>query len=162
MESEVVKSDAVKSLTDAAALRAVGRVVKEWFEADGWEALQVVVPLTLKVGEKKSEMPAWLIDSSASKTEAAKAARAALDVVLRGDNKDARRWVEVAIKEEGEPKGHVVDPVTLIAVTGMVFMGIILAARVKKVGEKGVEFYEGVPKEVVEIVKAVPKPMLKE
>jgi hypothetical protein len=51
----------------------------------------------------------------------------------------------------GAAKVQALDPITL-SIGGIILIGAILAARVKKIGN--VEFYQGLPKETADVIKA--------
>ena len=74
----------------------------------------------------------------------------ALSAILEGDQYEARNWVEDELDHLEEARAQVLDPVSLIIIGGTL-IGIILASRVKKIGD--LEFYEGVPKETLDIIK---------
>ncbi|MGF1580370.1 MAG: hypothetical protein ACFCD0_13490 [Gemmataceae bacterium] len=149
----------IDDLTDEAALRVATRLSESWFKLEGWEAFTAVNPIDRKVVASKDAMPEWVIDPAASKSDAAGVAKLALKVVLEGDNTKAKEWVGAALREEEKPKGHALDPFTAI-IGGVVLVSLVLAARVKKIDGKGVEFYEGLPEGLGDIIKTVAKPFL--
>ncbi len=72
-------------------------------------------------------------------------------MIANGEDAFAARWVDVELKNLQDAKAEVLDPFTL-AILGATLIGCILAARVSKIGS--VEFYQGVPKELADVLKA--------
>jgi hypothetical protein len=77
----------------------------------------------------------------------------ALSALLTDDDLEIRGWTNDAVAKAKQTQVQVLDPLTL-AVGGLVLGGLILAARVKNVGRGGVSFYEGLPKELADVLKA--------
>jgi len=55
-----------------------------------------------------------------------------------------RQWAQRGIKEVTEAHGQIFDPVSA-SIAGTLLIGLVLAARIKKVGKDGLEFYPGLP-----------------
>jgi len=82
----------------------------------------------------------------------AKALKTLLSSVLTGNDKNAVAWLDAELNAyETTGQGHSV--LAGLAISGVIAVALVLAARVKKIGT--VEFYEGVPPEVAEIVEKV-------
>jgi hypothetical protein len=98
-----------------------------------------------------SSLPAWVIDSRKSADEAGPLARSALLAIAEGTDDEASAWARTAVKHASETVAHLIDPISL-GILGGILIGVILASRVKKIGK--VEFYGGVPPEVADIVES--------
>jgi hypothetical protein len=61
-----------------------------------------------------------------------------------GQGPNYNKWARQGIQEATEARGHVVEPVSAFIV-GSLLVGLVLAARIKKIGKDGVEFYPGLP-----------------
>lgn len=141
----------IASLSNERAFDALTLVVTEWFNKKGMEAYLVIDTSRNISGIDLHDLPQWLLENENITDELGETCKFALSTIYNGDDPIAHVWAEKAIQDVKESKGQCLDPVSL-GIVGATIIGIILAARVKKIG--AVEFYEGVPDEVVEIVKA--------
>jgi hypothetical protein len=143
----------VSVLSDAAATQAISEIAQRWFEARGLQA-NVVLRQTEQFAKRTSlSIPQWLEMPGEVNAESGKTCRLALTVLLEDDDLEIRGWANEALAKALITRAQVLDPFTL-AVGGLVLAGLILAGRVKKVNRDGVEFYEGVPKELADVLKA--------
>ena len=77
--------------------------------------------------------------------ESGEACRAALKVLMNDEDPEIQSWKRSAVKGLVQTQVQMLDPVTM-AVGGLVLGGLILAAKVKKVGPRGVEFTKVSPR----------------
>jgi hypothetical protein len=140
-------------LTDKQAIDAINVVAELWLEEKGRTAYAVMQATYARADQKKVALPPWARGPAQETPELANIARATLTAILEGSDPDARRWAREALRRVEGSKAQVIDPLTL-AIGGTFLIGLVLAARVKKIDKSGVEFYEGLPKELVDLVKA--------
>jgi hypothetical protein len=81
-------------------------------------------------------------------------AKSALLAILDGQDDEVEAWARAAVRHTSEGAAHLLDPISL-GILGGILIGAILAARVKRAGK--VEFYEGVPKELGDIISGAGK-----
>jgi hypothetical protein len=137
----------VENLSDREAVAAVRSVVVHWAEARGLETLVAWQAINgAAAGEK---LPAPFISSEESDAAAAVICRKILAVIVDGNDPQARRWAAGAIAAAKQPRGQIFDPISL-AILGATAIGLVLAARVKRVGP--VEFYKGLPEGTEKLV----------
>ena len=143
----------IAQLTDRQAITAVHALVVQWCEARGveplvaWQALNQASP---------GGLPGPLAAYSEDDPTAAAICRKVLEVVIDGENPDARRWAAGAVSAARQPKGQIFDPISL-AIIGATAIGLVLAVRVKRIGP--VQFYEGLPEGTDKVVGATAKAM---
>jgi hypothetical protein len=147
----------IEALSDEAAVRAVGAVAKSWFDERGWDAHLAVS--AARAAPPADPLPGWLSAPETDLPAAGKAARALLTAIAEGDDPVARGWVDAALRSEGEGRGHCLDTLA-IGVGGAILIGLILAARVERVHGKDVRFYQGLPKQLGDLVRKAAKPFL--
>jgi hypothetical protein len=145
--------DDVRNLGDVAAVRALSEVAQRWFEARGLQANVVMRQTEQYAHNNGLTIAVWAIEPQAPSPEAGAASRRALAALLIDDDLEIRSWAKDAVAAAKQTQIQVLDPLTL-AVGGFVLAGLILAARIKKVGPDGAEFYEGIPKELANVLKA--------
>lgn len=143
----------VSKINDIAAIEALSEVTQMWFAKHGLQAYAVIRETENYTSRQQIALPSWVTEPSISTTEAGKACRVALTLLLIDADPAAREWSSTAVEKAARTQVQAFDPVTL-AVGGLVLGGLILAARVKKIGPDGVEFYEGIPKELANVLKA--------
>ena len=144
-------NEKVEQLSGTIAVEILRTVARKWLENRGVEAFVVIDDIRRKYGSKYDSLPDWLsVSSEDASTELVALSKLALSAILDGEDSVSRNWVEEELKDLEQAHAHVVDPITLV-ILGATIIGIILASRVKKIGD--IEFYEGVPKEVADIVK---------
>jgi len=137
----------VSELKDQQAIDAGNFVVQEWIKGAGleamalWQAIDKITktqgPVEASVGDPKLSNPAIVAELS----------RQMLQVFLdspQGTGPNYRKWAQQGIKEVTEAHGQVFEPVSAL-ITGTVLIGLVLAARIKKVKKDGLEFYPGLP-----------------
>jgi len=141
----------IQKLDGAAAVQILRKVARKWIEHNGVEAFVVIDQIRRTFPQSYDNPPQWLLDLPENASdELIAVSKLALSSILDGDQAEARGWVEDELAEMKQARGQVLDPLSLVII-GSTIIGIVLASRVKKIGN--VEFYEGVPKETVEIVK---------
>jgi hypothetical protein len=141
----------IQNMSDVAAVKALSRVVREWSNRRGFEALVVVLQARQQVGAAFDKMPSWAREAPQASPEAGEFARKMLSALVGGDDDEVASWSRAAVKSEFEAAAHVLDPVSL-SILGGIFIGSILAARVKRIGSA--TFYHGIPKELGDLMKA--------
>jgi hypothetical protein len=130
----------VENLSDREAITAVRLLVVHWAEARGVEVLVAWQAISQAAGGE--QLPAPLLSSTDGDAAAATICRKILEVVIDGNAPDARRWAIGSIAAARQPRAQVLDPISL-AIIGVTAIGIVLAARVKRIGN--MEFNEGLP-----------------
>jgi hypothetical protein len=143
--------DLFKDLSDQAAVKALSIVSIRWLQQRGVEAILVFQEASRATSRLNTPLPAWAWEKAEANIQSGQYARSMLSCLKNGTDDEISVWVDDAIKDVRRPQGHVLDPVTL-SIVGIMLIGGILAARVKKIGS--VEFYEGVPKELADVIKA--------
>ena len=141
----------IDNLSNEVAVKALSIVAKCWIRNRGLEAFIIVGGARRSMLESFSAMPSWAHEQPVANNESGELARKMLTCLKNGNDDEVIVWTDDALHEVSSAKGHVLDPVTL-AIGGIILIGSILAARVKRIGP--VEFYEGVPKELAEVLKA--------
>jgi hypothetical protein len=141
----------IQDLSNANAVQMLRNVARRWIDTRGLEAFIVVDALRRKYPAAYEEPPSWLLASPATATgELAALSKLALSAMLDGERSEVANWVEDELDELQQARAQVLDPITL-TIVGSTIIGIILASRVKKIGD--VAFFKGVPKETVEMLK---------
>jgi hypothetical protein len=146
----------VDRLNDTLAVRALSEVTQRWYAERGLQALAVLRETESYAHKQNLYIPNWAIESGDQgivTAESGKACRAALKALINDDDPQIRSWTRSAVERANQTQVQALDPVSL-AVGGLVLGGLILAARVKKIGPEGVEFYEGIPEELAKILGA--------
>src|SRR5262249_10587079 len=105
-----------------------------------------------KVGPRWEALPDWARGAPKVTKESARFARKMLDALVDGNDPAARAWALEALQEVEAAHVQALDPLSL-GIIGVTFVAAILAARVKSIG--AVEFFEGIPKELANAIKAV-------
>jgi hypothetical protein len=142
----------IEQLSDAAAVTALLRVASEWAEQRGLEATVVVAQTYGRAGAAVAGSPGWARGAPEPTPEAGIFARRMLEAMVGGLDAEVATWTDQAVKKaRAEASAQVLDPISL-SIVGVIIIGGILAARVKRIGS--VEFYEGVPKELADVLKA--------
>jgi hypothetical protein len=145
--------DAIDHLNDSEAVNVLSKVAELWIGGNGVMATRILVNTERFAHRGKVELPAWLEDPSVDLVESGKAAKFALKQLLESEDEataDYRRLAEAALARRPKGSAYVIDPITV----GFLLAGLILASRVKRVGPDGIEFYEGIPKSLADILKA--------
>jgi hypothetical protein len=143
----------VEQLSAEQATVAANFVVQEWIRAAGLEALALWQAIE-KARKDQGPIETWVADPKSNDPEVAELCRHILKVFLNtptAKGLDFRRWAQQGIDKATQARGHVLDPVSLL-IGGTLLIGLVLAARVKRIGD--VEFYEGIPENVADLVKA--------
>jgi hypothetical protein len=141
----------VDALSDHACVIVLSRVARDWLSERPGEAADALLSAAVATGVEFSELPGWALDARRSDDEAARSARSALRLIVAGTDDQAIGWVRTAVRETAEARAQILDPVSL-GILGGILIGSILAARVKKAGP--IEFYEGIPEELPEVLRA--------
>jgi hypothetical protein len=138
-------------ISDSTAINALQSVGADWTDRNGKEAVQMVRRLYDYMIDQKIHLPEWVNEPTKNVAEAALAARAALGLLAEdADHPDTSDLTTNALLPRPGAVQHVIVPVT----GGFILVGLILAARVKKIGKDGIEFYPGIPKELSKVLNA--------
>lgn len=142
--------DKIEKLNDYTAVEILRTVARRWLEHRGVEAFVVIDGIRRKVGSKYDNVPDWIFErpEDASK-QLVGLSKLTLKTIVDGEDHQSKSWVEEEIQDLKQAHAHALDPISL-AIVGATIIGIILAARVKKIGDA--EFFKGVPEEVKDIV----------
>jgi hypothetical protein len=141
----------IAKLDGLAAIQILRNVARKWIEQPRVEAFVVIDGVRRTCGDQYDNPPSWLVDPPEhASAELIALSKFCLSVILEGEQAEARDWVEDELADLKQARAQIVEPVSL-AIVGATIIGIILASRVKRIGNT--EFYEGVPKETVDIVK---------
>lgn len=145
-------NEKINLLPNDLAVDVLRKVVKKWIENRSLEAFVVFNKVREEYSSTYESLPAWLNEpSSQASAELVSTSKFVLDAILTGDDEKAKEWVETELDALENAEAFVADPVTIAIIGGATIIGIILAARVKKIGN--VEFFEGIPPETVEIAR---------
>jgi hypothetical protein len=140
----------ISELTDAAAVEALSLVAQKWMSSRGLQVYKVYHTVRSKSHASYEHLPAWAKDNPAATNESGTFARQMLLALNDSDDAEVREWTRTALQKVDVARVEI-DPITL-AIGGVILIGAILAARVKKMG--AAEFYEGVPQELADVIKA--------
>jgi hypothetical protein len=149
----------VDRLNDTLAVQALADVTKKWLDERGLQAYAVMIRTQGYARRQNLSLPAWATTEVPTDQEilvtpeSGEASRAALRYLLDGDDPEVRDWTRAAVDKANQTQAHVIDPLSL-AVGGLILGGLILASRVKKIGPDGVEFYEGIPEQLAQVLRA--------
>jgi hypothetical protein len=140
----------IEKLNDDTAVEILRIVARKWLEHRGVEAFVVIDETRRKAGSKYENLPKWIFERSehASK-QLVDISKLTLKTIVDGEDDQSKGWIEEELKDLKQAHAHALDPISL-AIVGATIIGIILAARVKKISD--VEFFKGVPKEIKDIV----------
>jgi hypothetical protein len=140
----------IDEISDEMAVSILRRISKKWIEERGGEAFIVYNNVRETFSSQYIDMPSWLYEKPESASaNLANISRLALNTILNGQDVEARNWVTTEM-DDLEKAYAQFEPITTLLI-GATIIGIILAARVKRIGD--IEFYQGVPPEAVEIIK---------
>jgi hypothetical protein len=148
----------VDRLDDTLAVKAVADVTEKWFDERGLQAHTVITKTQSYARRQDFSLPVWATEEvtdqqSLVTPESGEACRTALKFLLNSDDPEVRSWTRTAVYEANQTHVQFIDPLTL-AVGGLVLGGLILAARVRRIGPDGVEFFEGIPEELANVLRA--------
>jgi hypothetical protein len=87
-------------------------------------------------------------------SEAAKVSRRILVTLGSETDGDWPNWIEQELVAADHAEGQIAEPVSV----GLILIGLVLAARVKKIGKEAVLFEPGLPESVSKIAKLVVGP----
>lgn len=148
----------IKQLNGPDAVQVLRNVARKWIERPDIEAFLVIDDIRRKYAAQYDNPPSWLLTTPEhAAPELVAASKLALSAILEGESSEAKNWVEDELDNLDQARAQMLDPIS-IAIIGSTIIGIILASRVKKIGN--VEFYEGVPKETLDIVKQATSVMI--
>lgn len=146
--------DNASRLSDGMAIQALCDVVRRWSTHRGFEALLIATRTRELAAVPISQAPSWAVATPETSPAAGAFARKMLEVLTTGEDDEVAIWAQTAVRtaldKQAATVAHVLDPIS-ISIAGGILIGAILAARVKRIGP--VEFYEGVPKELADVVK---------
>jgi hypothetical protein len=138
-------------LSDEAAVKALSLVAQSWISKRGLESFGAYHEARSRCNNQFTSLPKWLTESPKATKESGKFARRMLGILADSQDEEVSQWTKDAIGKVSSAKGYAIDPLTL-AIGGLILIGAILAARVRKIGS--VTFYKGVPKELADVLKA--------
>jgi len=141
----------VNDLSDETAVKALALVGVRWLEERGVEAYVCLSQAFPADDASRASLPVWAAEVPEVTSESAAFCRQMLSALSSGSDPEVSLWAQEAVSEASSPGGHVLDPLSL-AIGGVILIASILASRVKKVGS--IEFYEGVPEELGNVIKA--------
>jgi hypothetical protein len=147
-------AEQIRLLSNEGAVEALSDVAANWLQSRTAEATSALFRSAVVSETSFSRLPNWVLDARTSMDDAGPVARSALLAILDGDDDEVRAWVRAAVRHTSEGVAHLLDPVSL-GILGGILIGAILAARVKRIGK--MEFYQGIPKELVDILSSAEK-----
>ena len=142
------------TITGPAAVAAARELAEKWLQEEGMIAFAAIEEAREKADKSARKLPSWVMHPDQDWEKSSEIASRLIDAVAQGDDGQAAGWAKRAIKNASSPAMQAVDPVTL-GIVGVILVVSILAARVRKIG--AVEFYKGVPKELADVMKSVPR-----
>ncbi len=140
----------IRQLGNEDAVKALSLVAEAWMINRGREVYLTFHRTIQKAGDSYSSLPDWAREDPTATNESGDFARRMLTALIDAEDEEVRVWTVEALKTVYDPKAHF-DPITL-SIGGVILIGAILAARVRKIGP--VEFYEGVPENLAKVLKA--------
>lgn len=147
----------VDELTGPQAVRLLRLVAHDWIKHRGIEAFSAYQAASGYMAENEISLPGWLEDDGdTADSENVQISRLALRTIYDNSDHPARKWLVVRLDELTEARAQVLDPLSL-GIIGATFIGCILAARIKRIGNT--EFYEGLPPELAKVLKGAAKLM---
>lgn len=140
----------IAGLQGAVAVELLRDMARQWIKERGLEAFLVIDGVRREDDEYDRVSKSLAVPAGEAPEDLVKASREALDAILSGEDSEAAVWVEEVLEQAAQAKAHVVEPITA-AIFGATIIGIILASRVKRIGN--VTFFKGLPKGVGSIVE---------
>jgi len=140
-------------LTDEQAISAANFVVYEWIKVTGPKVFALSQTIE-EVRQTHAPIEAWVADPKSADPEVAKLCRRMLDAFLnspQGQEQDFRGWARKGIDKARQAQAQVFDPATTL----MLLTGLVLAARLKRIGPHGAEFFEGLPTNLSKVLDSV-------
>lgn len=137
----------VSELKDQQAIDAAEFVVQEWIKASGLEAVALSQAIDKLANTQNPIEPSVADPKHRDPVVIARLSREMLQIFLenpQGRGPNYRKWAQQGIQKVTAAQGQVLEPVSAF-IAGSLFIGLVLAARVKKVSKEGVEFYQGLP-----------------
>jgi hypothetical protein len=103
----------IEKLSDAAAVKALSEVVKEWSRRRGVEALILLTKARQAAPAAFEAGPGWAVGPPESTSEAGQYARKMLDALATGNDDEVIDWTKAAVGRQLEAMAHVLDPISL-------------------------------------------------
>jgi hypothetical protein len=130
------------SLPDQQAIAATKFVIEKWTQHAPSQRKALDDKFEEKITELAHTSPADIpqLETELETKEAAQASRYILITIRNLDDYWAR-WVEEGIAASRQGRAQFADPVSL----GLILIGLVIAARVKKIDKEGVVFEPGIP-----------------
>ncbi len=141
----------IQQLGNEAAVEALSLVAQAWMVHRGLEVYKTYHGVRSKAAESYEGLPSWARDAPVATDESADFARRMLTVLSDSSDDEVQLWTQEALEKVQKAQVHAIDPLTL-SIGGVILIGAILAARVKKIGS--VEFYKGIPENLAKVIKA--------
>ncbi|WP_422355347.1 hypothetical protein [Roseivirga pacifica] len=139
----------IETLTSQELKFLTYELVSKWLESNGKDALYLYSGFEEFLRYERIELPTWV--SSLDSEEVDVCLKASLIEIYDSDDFGVKNWLEEACDELKSPRAQSLE--LTILTTGFVLMLVILAARVKRVKKGKIEFYEGIPKDLSEIIQ---------
>jgi hypothetical protein len=143
----------IKALSDQQAVDAVNLLAESWLDGRGREAYAVMQKARAFTDKNHVDLPLWAIGPAKVTPDVAETCRIILMIVVEGRDAQAGDWARAAVSKITGKKAYAVDPLTL-AIGGTNLIGLVLAARVKRIDGKGVDFEPGLPNGLEKLTKA--------
>jgi len=140
----------IEQLSDKDAVKGLSLVAEAWMANRGREVYVTFYGTIEKAGDSYSGLPDWSRNAQLSLEESGEFARRMLASLADATDDEVRVWTAEALSSVSDPHVHI-DPITL-SIGGIILIGAILAARVRKIGP--VEFYKGIPEGLAKVIKA--------
>ena len=140
----------VSQLSNAAAVEALSIVARSWIQHKGLEVYKVYYGVRSIIVEQFQGLPTWASDIPEVTDASGEFARKMLMVLNDAEDDEVQAWTRQSFERLDTATAHV-DPVTL-GIGGIILIGAILAARVRKIGP--VEFYKDIPDDLANVLKA--------
>jgi hypothetical protein len=138
------------SLSDRKAIRVAKAVIENWERS----APSKAEALRQKIDSANAELSRReqkIVQPELDMAEAANASRHILSILGSETDSDWPNRIEHGLAAADHAEGQIADPVSV----GLILIGLVLAARVKEVGKRGVLFNSGLPEGLSKIAKLV-------
>lgn len=144
-------TEQIQNLSQDDAIYLLKQASLKWLDLNGIEAYTVFTRFRDFTDKSRIILPeAILLEEGIEGQEIENIAKLSLLNIVEGHNFEIANWIKEKLSEFYQTNAQAIS-IGVIAVGGLVLMGIILAARVSEIGS--VKFYKGIPKELSEILK---------
>lgn len=146
----------IQDLDEERVVKALSLVAKKWIENEGMEFYENFEYVRYTAGKRYDELPAWATSMPQVTPESAEFAREMLKILINAKDEKYRVWTNEALDEV---QGAVAQELAMIALTGAIIIGAVLAARVEKIefseGSIQIIWYEGIPEGLSDVLNLV-------